>query len=307
MARLKNHWRPTWPIIYTGLMTYTPETAARQIVQDLKGTWHRKHGMVRCPAHQDGRASLSVTPGRKAVLFHCFAGCKQDAILAALRDLRLNPSVRAQGGTPDRPPRDLMPLVSQIWGTARPVSDTLAERYLERRGIGNARAGRFTPSALTYENGQKVRLPALLLPMTEGPLLRALLRIFLDADGQKARCLDGAKRTLGDARGSVIQIGAPPGDTMNLAEGYEDAESAIDLCRLPGCAAVCGVERYREIYIPDHVRRVVIYSQHGKAAAEGIERGRENLTANGRMLDIIPPAPGGDWNDALMARLARRA
>lgn len=288
-------------------MTHTPETAARQIVQDLKGTWHRKHGMVRCPAHEDDHPSLSVTPGRKAVLFHCFAGCTQDAILAALRDLRLNPAVRGRSSELAAPPRDLTPLVAQIWGTARPVAGTLGQRYLERRGIGHSRAGRFTPSALTYESGRKLRLPAYLLPMTEGPLLRALLRIFLDADGQKARCLDGAKRTLGDTRGSVIQLGAPPDETMNLAEGFEDAESAIDLCHLSGCSAVCGVERYGDIYIPDHVRRVVIYSQHGKAAAEGIERGRANLTANGRTLDIIPPPPGGDWNDALLAKLARRA
>lgn len=288
-------------------MTYTPETAARQIVQDLKGTWHRKHGMARCPAHEDARPSLSVTPGRKAVLFHCFAGCTQAAILSALRDLRLNPTVQVGEREPAPPPRDLTPLVSQIWGMARPVAGTLGQLYLNRRGIGHSCAGRFTPSALTYQNGRKLRLAALLLPMTEGPLLRAVLRIFLDADGQKARCLDGAKRTLGDTRGSVIQLGAPPDETMNLAEGFEDAESAIDLCGLPGCAAVCGVERYREIYIPDHVRRMVIYSQHGKAAAEGIERGRSNLTANRRTLEVIPPPPGGDWNDAILAKLARRA
>ncbi|WP_084455699.1 DUF7146 domain-containing protein [Novosphingobium rosa] len=288
-------------------MTNTPETAARQIVRDLKGTWHRKHGMVRCPAHADGRASLSVTPGRQAVLFHCFAGCKQDAILAALRDLRLNPSVRGANVEPEKPPRDLMPLVASIWGMARATPGTPGQLYLERRGIGGVPSARFTPSALTYEGGRKLRLPALLLPMYEGPLLRALLRIFLDPDGQKARCLDGAKRTLGDTHGSVIQLGTPPDETMNLAEGFEDAQSAMDLCDLPGCAAVCGVERYREIYIPDHVRRVAIYSQHGKAAAKGIERGRENLTANGRTLDIVPPPPGGDWNDALMARLAPRA
>jgi hypothetical protein len=78
---------------------------------------------------------------------------------------------------------------------------------------------------------------------------------------------------------------------MNLAEGYEDARSAIVLNDLSGCAAVCGVERYREIYIPDHVRRIVIYLQHGKAAAEGIERGRENLTRNGRSVVIVPLPP----------------
>lgn len=227
--------------------------------------------------------------------------------MAALRDLRLNPKIRARDPVAAAPTRDLTPLITDLWGMARPVARTPAERYLNRRAIGHSRAGRFTPSAVTYDGGRKLHLPALLLPMTEGRELRALLRIFLDADGQKARRLVGAKRTLGDTRGSVIQLGAPADATMNLAEGFEDAESAIVLNDLPGCAAVCGVERYREITIPEHVRRIVIYSQHGKAAVDGIARGRDNLTANGRSLDIVLPPPGGDWNDALLARTALRA
>lgn len=288
-------------------MTQTPESAARQIVRDLKGTWHRRHGMVRCPAHDDSRASLSVTPGRRAVLFHCFAGCTQDAIIAALRKLRLDPSIAAASSAPETAPRDLTPLVNEIWSLGRTTGGTPAQLYLNRRGIGHSSAGRFAPAVMTYEGGHKLRLPALLLPMTEGRQLRALLRIFIDRDGHKARCLDEPKRTLGDTRGSVVQLGALPDTTMNLAEGFEDAESAIVLGGIAGCAAVCGVERYRMIAIPDHVRHVVIYSQHGKAAADGIARGQDNLTANGRTLEIIPPPPRCDWNDALIAKLAARA
>ncbi|GII87097.1 hypothetical protein Ssi03_50870 [Sphaerisporangium siamense] len=40
---------------------------------------------ARCPAHDDGRASLSVGPGKEhPVVFNCHAGCDRDAILAAL-------------------------------------------------------------------------------------------------------------------------------------------------------------------------------------------------------------------------------
>lgn len=288
-------------------MTHTPETAARKIVADLKGTWHRKHGMVRCPAHADKKASLSVTPGRTAVLFHCFAGCTQDQIISALRDQRLNPVVDGPSSTPDTDPRDLTPLAEDIWNRALPIAGTPAQLYVDGRGIGHTKVARYSPRVMTYECGRKLFMPAVLVPMHEGRRFRALLRIFIDRDGHKARALDEPKRTLADPRGSVVQIGAPPGETMNLAEGFEDAESAIVLKGLAGCAAVCGVERYREIYVPDQVRRIVIYSQHGKAAAEGIERGREKLTANGRSLVVVPPPPGGDWNDALMAKLAERA
>jgi hypothetical protein len=70
------------------------------------------------------------------VLFHCFAGCA-GAIMAALRDLRLNPkSAPAIWLMP--PGRDLTPLITDIWGMARPVARTIAERYLKRRGIGHS-------------------------------------------------------------------------------------------------------------------------------------------------------------------------
>ncbi len=41
--------------------------------------------MARCPSHDDGKASLSVSPGKdQPVVLHCHAGCSQDAILKSL-------------------------------------------------------------------------------------------------------------------------------------------------------------------------------------------------------------------------------
>jgi hypothetical protein len=41
--------------------------------------------MARCPHHHDKRPSLSIRQGRKAILLHCFAGCRTDDILADAR------------------------------------------------------------------------------------------------------------------------------------------------------------------------------------------------------------------------------
>lgn len=41
--------------------------------------------MARCPAHDDGKASLSVSVGKEhPVVLHCHAGCDRDSILAAV-------------------------------------------------------------------------------------------------------------------------------------------------------------------------------------------------------------------------------
>ena len=82
-------------------------------------------------------------------------------------------------------------------------------------------------------------------------------------------------------------------------EGFEDAESVIAMFNLPGCWSVGGTEFYARLKIPDHVRSITIYTQHGQGAAQGIEKGRVNLIGSqNRLLDIVPPPPGGDWNDA---------
>jgi DNA primase len=49
--------------------------------------------MACCPAHDDSTPSLGVTLGRKAILFHCFAGCDQQAVLAALAREGFNASI----------------------------------------------------------------------------------------------------------------------------------------------------------------------------------------------------------------------
>ena len=60
-----------------------------------------------------------------------------------------------------------------------------------------------------------------------------------------------------------------------------------------------GIERYQAVAIPESIRTVVIYSQHGAEVARAIERATPHLTANGRQLVIKLPPHSGDWNDLL--------
>lgn len=281
-------------------MSITPENAAQSIVKRLKGTWRGDYGLCRCPAHNDRRASLSVTPGRTAVLFKCFAGCSFEEITAALKSYGDNVIPDTPGH--DREPRkSLDQLCRDIWARSRETKGTPAQIYLDSRKIGHSTAGRYDPAAVTYENGVKVRLPAYLLPIKQDREIIALHRIFLDKFGRKNPALEEPKRTLSDPKAGAIQIGAIEGGRLNLAEGFEDAESAIALHNLAGCWAVCGIERYAMIELPAEARHITIFSQHGKHAAACIEKARPRLTADGRTLEIIMPPARMDWNDALCA------
>ncbi len=48
------------------------------------GSW-----IARCPAHDDRHPSLSLKDGDRFLLWHCHAGCPQDAVRAALLALGL--------------------------------------------------------------------------------------------------------------------------------------------------------------------------------------------------------------------------
>src|SRR5262245_24943246 len=60
-------------------------SALEEIASGLGGRKSGDSYECRCPAHDDQRASLSLSNGDKGVVFHCHAGCSQDDVLAALK------------------------------------------------------------------------------------------------------------------------------------------------------------------------------------------------------------------------------
>ena len=80
-----------------GQNTQSLEATARQLCKSRGGRWSGSKGMARCPAHDDRTPSLGVTLGRRAILFHCFAGCDQASVIDAFRREGLSP-VQLFGG-----------------------------------------------------------------------------------------------------------------------------------------------------------------------------------------------------------------
>lgn len=280
--------------------------AAQEATQRLGGKWLGSYGLANCPAHNDKRPSLSIQPGHTAVLFHCFAGCSQDAVLHAIRQRGIGGHGVARESTASTANPSghgsRLRLALEIWDKARNIKGSPAEAYLRKRCIhGNGHA-RFDPKSVTVEDvdGERKRLtfPSLVLPIHDNQGFVGVQRVFLTEGGEKAD-LPSPKKILGSIGGGSIRLGAKPSSIVRLAEGFEDAQSAIQLHGLTHCWAVCGIERYGRVDLPEACNHVVIYSQHGKEAAQAIEKARPHLIRGGRDLDIILPPEGGDWNDAL--------
>ena len=71
-------------------------TTAERIISALGG----RNGMAKCPAHNDHTPSLSITQREGKVLVHCFSGCEQHAVIAALKARGLWPQRDRPGWTP---------------------------------------------------------------------------------------------------------------------------------------------------------------------------------------------------------------
>jgi hypothetical protein len=74
---------------------------AAYIAEALKARRSGSGWMARCPAHHDCSPSLSVRELHGKILIHCFAGCSQDDVIAALRDLGLWPERPRRNWTRD--------------------------------------------------------------------------------------------------------------------------------------------------------------------------------------------------------------
>ncbi|MGE0425782.1 MAG: toprim domain-containing protein [Reyranellaceae bacterium] len=283
---------------------------ARIIVNALHGRWSSTRGMCRCPAHEDGTPSLSVTATREGrVLLHCFAGCAGRDVIATLRGMGLWP----EGGptrprvhlTPERPDQAALRRrrrARALWEAAAPIAGTLGEVYLRARGI----AGPLPPSLRFLprleHTSRPTRHPAVIAAVHDGTgEVCAIQRIWLSDDGRAKAALDPAKASLAPMRDGAVRLGAPA-PMMGLAEGVETALSAQQLFSLPVWASL-GAARLKSMWLPRIARTVVLFADNGRAGLRLAHEAAVDFRRQGRKALVQKPARGfGDFNDVLRAK-----
>ena len=255
----------------------------RTLVERLGGRWLGSGGMCRCPAHDDHTPSLSIRPGERRLLFHCFAGCETSAIILALRNLGLlspEHSPPASGG-----------------------EDSPAEDYLESRGLTLPESGlRYHALTPLGRGALAVHRPALLAAVRDESGLVAVHRTFLDLKPARLAAMRSPRRALGRLGLGAVRLRAPADGVLGLAEGIETAMAATALTGI-SCWASLGNERLARIALPAAVRRLVLFLDND---APGRRAGRvalKSLETKGIAIEARWPATAGaDWNDVLLAR-----
>ena len=279
------------------------ESRARNIVELLGGVWRGNRGECRCPAYDHSSpAPFSVRLGESAILFHCFAGCSQAEILKALQRRKLHDrtAVQMPAATPRR---DMGSVAKRLWNASKPIAGTIAEHYLVARGLAGPypRCLRFNPATVLGSGASRRVLPAMIAAVENDLGLVAVQRTFLDPDEILRKPLPKPKVSLGLLGTAAIRL-APATDELGLAEGIEDALSAIRWFGTPTWA-LGGVERLAFVTIPEKVRRVIVFADRGRAAERLLVKAHDHLIGNGRELVVRTPEQYNDWNDAWRAHL----
>lgn len=240
--------------------------------------------------------------GDTAILFHCFAGCTTIDVMKALHRRKLHD--RGPLSMPvAKPKRDMGALALRLWRASVPIAGTLGEEYLLARGLSGPfpKALRFNPSTILGSGPDKRVMPAMIAAVENELGLVAVQRTFLDPDNVLRKPISKPKVSLGLLGTAAIRL-APATEELGLAEGIEDAQSAMEWFGTPTWA-LAGVERLAFVAIPEKVRRVIVYRDRGQAADRLIEKAHDHLTANGRELVSRVPEHHDDWNDAWRAHL----
>ncbi len=119
---------------------------AAEIAHALGGKRSGKSFMCWCPAHEDRAPSLSLTEGDRAPLLKCFAGCDSRDVIDACagmglwdtRAVAFAPALRrarSNGPTTKPTDSDASPWRAAFGKAARDPRGTLAEQYLNGRGL----------------------------------------------------------------------------------------------------------------------------------------------------------------------------
>ena len=289
---------------------------AAYIASALKGRRSGAGWICLCPAHDDHHPSLAVIDRDGKALVNCRSGCSQNAVINALKRLRLwdgRAHDRDRGSRPSAPRSGSVKDPMKPWRNGSPfIRGSPVDRYLRSRAIAltdeEARSLRFSSSIWHWPT--RSRWPAMLarVSLTNGADL-GTHQTFLRPDGSgkaplgdKARLFAAGGRCAG---GGVWFGAADPNREFIIAEGIESCLSALRLFSVAaGCAALSELG-VRRLVLPPEARNVRVFADND-ALGQGVAAAREaakRWLAEGREVAVsIAATVGMDANDVWKIR-----
>ena len=286
--------------------------SAAQIAHALGGKKAGDSYSCRCPAHEDRNPSFSISDGKNGrPVFNCFAGCPPETIINALRAEGLWPlgGSRPLRGANNRndlsakvPASDRNQKIALgIWDASESLSGTLAETYLEGRGISEKSISdlRFRQN-LKHPDGSllPVMIGRVADPMTNKFL--GVHRTFLDPSGTSKASVEKPKLMLGPCIGGGVKLREAT-DTVLIGEGIETCLSAMQVTKIPAWAAL-STSGMKTLQLPASITNIYVLADGDDAGEEAAFTCARRWSAEGRIVRIARPPRGYDFNDILLGK-----
>jgi hypothetical protein len=246
--------------------------------------------------------ALAITATHERVLYHCHAGCSQEALWQVLRSLE--PFITSAKRSEPTKPAVPLAFISALWERSRSPVGTVVETYLRMRRISAAipPSIRYLPNH--YHKPTRTYWPVMLAAISDakGRLL-ALHRTYLAPDGSVKAPVHpySPKMTLGRVGGLACHLAAPTNE-LAVAEGIETALSVQLATGIPTWAAL-SAGGLRRLILPSAPNAGLV-TIAVDADVVGIEAARVaalRWKGEGREIRVIVPSrPGTDFNDLIM-------
>lgn len=271
-----------------------PTDELRSLVRRLGGTWSGDTAMCRCPAHADRTPSLSIRQGDRGILLTCHAGCNSRDVFRELSLIARIPDINKAVMEKAKPNLGKPHLA--IWHAARPIENTLAERYV--RNTRNIWAPlndlRYHPRCPKGQGTLATFEPALLVSMRRAGEIEAIQRIFLDPGTANYT----EKRVLGTAIGAAWTNG-PPARAIGICEGFETAAAYMSLTGIQAWATM-GAKRFHQLTIPSDVETLILLADNDTEGRHARDRAWEAYRRPGLTIETEwPPGCMNDWAQLL--------
>lgn len=196
----------------------------------------------------------------------------------------------------------------RLFATSQPMTRTLAETYLRKRGITALRETsslRFHPRCYYRpdEHSPTETWPAMIAAVTDlGGRLTGAHRTWLDPDGFSEATLgkapiDTPRRAMGDLLGHAVRFGVA-GSVMAAGEGIETLLSLRSVLPTMPMAAALSAGHLAAILFPDTLRRLYIARDDDPAGDGAMATLIERAELAGIEAIMLSPALG-DFNEDL--------
>jgi len=201
------------------------------------------------------------------------------------------------------PPTRPLQAAQRLFAMSRPISGTLVETYLHRRGLvylHEATRLRFHPRCFyrPEDNGRIQTWPAMIAAVTtwEGRIT-GVHRTWLAFDGSDKAPVETPRKAMGDLLGHAVRFGVP-GDVMAAGEGIESVLSVRQVLPNLAMAAALSAAHLAAVAFHPGLRRLYIIRDNDLAGDGACESLIDRAATVGIEALVISPRLG-DFNEDL--------